>query len=174
MQLTMKRSPDGNTVTLGKAEVGPNVGTDGGKAEPLWNGNVPNIDSPKFQEVLSQARKAGLAGATAEQMSGWLQSLGADAKELGADDPKQLTFLVGSLLSALGRESMPVPIPNDLAPTLSRQPSTALDARNQAGRNATERAVRAMRQHSPGFAAAGFDEQIALASEAIRAGRVLA
>jgi len=49
-----------------------------------------------------------------------------------------------------------------------------LDATSCAGRNSVERAITALRQHSPGFAKLGWDEQFTRASEAIRLGAVRA
>jgi hypothetical protein len=175
MSLTLSRAPDGTVRLAAKAaEVGPNVSPfESAKVNPALN-SLPNLDQTFFQEVLGRARAVpGFLNQTPEAVAMWLRGVDV-ANKLGLDDRHRCAILVGTILRTLGSESMPVgaghhpgvaPIPTELS---------RLDARNQAGRNATERAVRAMRAVSPGFAAAGFDEQIALAGDALRQGRVIA
>jgi hypothetical protein len=174
MSLTLSRAPDGSIrLAAPKAEVGPNVSPyESAAVNPVFN-SLPNLDETFFQEVLSRARAVpGFANQTPEQVAMWLRGVDV-AHVLGLNDRHRCALLVGTLLRTLSNESRPVGADPATLPTIPTELSR-LDARNQAGRNATERAVRAMRQHSPAFAAAGLDEQIALAGAAIRSGRVVA
>ncbi len=159
------------------------------KAEVVTKGSPgdTNLTGPDFKafenltpstqsDILNAARKLGFNGGTNPATClAWLKTLGADVvAELDLDDVRA-PLIVGRILTTLGAESQPTgtglsPVVPMVPSPLSRQP---LDATQQIGRNGTERAIAAMRAHSPRFAALSFAEQVHEASVAVQAGHVV-
>jgi hypothetical protein len=139
-------------------------------AKPAWN-QLP--DAGAWATIVTRASADGVSSAAEAQK--FLKALPESERDaLGLSDAERATFLAGLLMVALApKPEQPAQhAPEQHTHGLSK--SAPLNATLCTGRNGVERAIVALRQHSPRFAAQSFEEQCGQASAALSQGLVIA